>query len=293
MSHHSNAERGLGDMQVVILAGGFGTRLAEKTDELPKPMVEVGGKPILWHILKIYSHHGFNNFVIACGYKAEAIKRFFLEYRDRTSDLFIDYPRNSVERIDHPGTIDPWRIGLIDTGPETLTGGRLKRLAPHLGSRTFLMTYGDGVSDVDLQSLVAFHRSHGKLATFTAVHPPPRFGLPEIDEQGCVRAFAEKPATAGEWINGGFFILEPGVMDYIENDATSFETDSLAALARDGQLMAYRHEGFWHPMDTLRDLRNLNRMWTSNEAPWNVWSEHRSIVGRIEADRPRTRRVGS
>jgi glucose-1-phosphate cytidylyltransferase len=254
--------------RVVILAGGHGTRLAERTDEMPKPMVEVGGMPILWHILKIYSHFGFNDFLIACGYKAEVIKRFFLEYRDRACDLVIDYRRNTVHKLN--GSIEPWRIALLDTGAETLTGGRLRRVADHLRASTFLMTYGDGVADIDLPRLIAFHRDHGRLATFTAVHPPPRFGLPQLAGDRVI-AFEEKPDRGTEWINGGFFVLEPDVLDLLDGDATSFEAHTLPELARRAQLMAYRHDGFWHPMDTLRDVRSLNAMCASDSAPWRLW----------------------
>jgi glucose-1-phosphate cytidylyltransferase len=255
--------------KVVILAGGFGTRLAERTDETPKPMVEIGGRPILWHILKIYGHFGFNDFIIACGYRGEMIKRFFLEYRERTSDLVIDFSNGQVERLSE--IADPWRVALLDTGPETMTGGRVRRVRPHLGAGTFLMTYGDGVADVDLKGLVDFHRRHGKLATFTAVPSPSPFGHPSLDGDR-VASFAEKPHENGSWINGGFFALETEVIDRIDGDHVSFEIDVLPELAREGQLMAYRHEGFWHAMDTLRDVRNLNRMWEEPVTPWKVWT---------------------
>lgn len=254
---------------VVILAGGFGTRLAERTDELPKPMVEIGGRPILWHILKIYSHFGFHDFFIACGYKAAVIKRFFLEYRDQQSNLIIDYRQDTVDRVCR--RIEPWRVNLIDTGDTTNTGGRLKRLAPLLSEGTFLMTYGDGVADVDIAQLLRFHRSHGKLATVTTVHPPSRFGLPQLDGDR-VRSFEEKPNQDSEWINGGFFVLEPRVLEAISGDSASFEIEVLPKLAKDGQLMAFRHEGFWQPMDTLRDVRNLNGMWL-DRPPWKVWAD--------------------
>jgi len=257
-----------GPCKVIILAGGFGTRLAEHTDELPKPMVQVGGRPILWHILKIYSHFGFSDFLIACGYKSEIIKRFFLEYRDQMSDLVLDFTNNKIKRLD--GKIDPWRVAMIDTGSETMTGGRIKRLENHLGSGTFLMTYGDGVADVDLMALLRFHRKHGRLATFTAVRRPSQFGVPTLKGDQVVR-FAEKPAGETDWISGGFFALEPGALKYIKDDATNFELESLSRIAQDGQLMAYRHEGFWQPMDTLRDVRRLNLLWANADAPWKVW----------------------
>lgn len=257
-----------GQCKVVILAGGFGTRLAEHTDDMPKPMVQVGGKPILWHILKIYSHFNFNDFVIACGYKSEAIKRFFLEYREQKSDLVFDYANDEVMRLN--AAIEPWRVAVIDTGADTHTGGRIKRLADHLGDETFLLTYGDGVADVDINALLKFHRKHGRLATFTAVARPEPFGLPEFDGDRVIK-FAEKPANTTQWINGGFFALEPQVLHHIRGDQTSFEIEVLPRLARDGQLMAYRHRGFWHPMDTLRDVRSLNFMWANDDAKWKVW----------------------
>ncbi|MHC4949111.1 MAG: glucose-1-phosphate cytidylyltransferase [Planctomycetota bacterium] len=260
-------------MRVVILAGGLGTRLAERTDGMPKPLVEIGGMPVLWHILKIYAHHGFADFVIACGYKAQAVKRFFLEERERASDLVIDYASDHVEYLRRSDI--SWRVSLIDTGLHTATGGRLRRLRSHLADRagpgTFLMTYGDGVADVDLRRLVAFHRDHGRLATFTATHPPSNFGRPELCGDRVV-AFHEKPDDRDAWINGGFFVLEPEVLDAIAGDDTSFEHETLPRLAGEGELMAYRHDGFWQPMDTLRDVRNLNEIWQTGEAPWKVWT---------------------
>ena len=260
-----------GDCKVAILAGGFGTRLAEHTDAIPKPMVQIGGKPILWHILKIYSHFGFNDFVIACGYRAEDIKRFFIEYRQQMSDLVIDFAADRIERINPK--MEPWRVAIIDTGAQSMTGGRIRRLAGQLGRGTFLMTYGDGVANVDVDALLRFHRKHGKLATFTAVRQPSQFGVPTLRGDQAVR-FAEKQAADSDWINGGFFALEPGVMKYIPDDQTSFELDSLKHLAADGELMAYRHEGFWQPMDTLRDVRKLNSLWANADvpAPWKVWA---------------------
>lgn len=258
-----------GPCKVIILAGGFGTRLAEHTDELPKPMVQVGDHPILWHILKIYSHFGFNDFLIACGYKSELIKRFFLEYREQMSDLVFDFAGGTIDRVN--GRIDPWRVSIIDTGAESLTGGRIKRMADHVGSSTFMMTYGDGVADVNLSALLKFHKNHGKLVTFTAVKRPSQFGVPTLKGDQVIR-FAEKPAGDADWISGGFFVMELGVMKYIQGDATNFEMDSMRRLAEDGELMAYRHEGFWQPMDTLRDVRNLNSLWASNNPPWRVWS---------------------
>jgi glucose-1-phosphate cytidylyltransferase len=236
---------------------------------MPKPMVHIGGRPILWHILKIYSHHGFNDFVIACGYKSEAIKRFFLEYREQKSDLVFDYANDQITRLN--AAIEPWRVSVIDTGCETQTGGRLARLASHLAHDTFLMTYGDGVANVDLRALLKFHRAHGRLATFTAVSRPEPFGLPTFDGDR-VTSFAEKPANRTQWINGGFFALEPEVLSRIRGDKTSFEVEVLPRLAKENQLMAYRHRGFWHPMDTLRDVRSLNSLWANDDAKWKVWT---------------------
>ena len=269
MAQPPQNDHDFGPMKVVILAGGFGTRLAERTDEMPKPMVEVGGRPILWHILKIYGHFGFNDFLIACGYRGDQIKRFFLDYRQQTSDLVIDYVHDRVDRL--TPAAEPWRVALIDTGDETATGGRIKRLAEHVGDRTFLMTYGDGLADIDIHQLLAFHRNHGRLATLTVVKTPSPFGRPTLDGDR-VTAFAEKPLAPNQWISGGFFVLEPEVLSYIDDDATSFEIHSLPRLAADDQLMAYRHEGFWHPMDTLRDVRTLNRMWSQPAPPWKVWT---------------------
>lgn len=260
--------------KVVVLAGGFGTRLAEHTDETPKPLVEVGDRPILWHILKIYSHYGFDDFVIAGGYKADRIKRFFLEYREQMSDLLIDYRANTVERLSEVAghCTEPWRVAIIDTGAETMTGGRVRRLRHHVGDRTFMLTYGDGVADVDLRRLLAFHRRHGRLVTFTAVQAPSQFGCPRLAGDRVVE-FAEKPQDPDQWINGGYFVVEPEVMDHIDGDGSSFEMETLPRIAKLGQLMAYRHHGFWQPMDTLRDVRNLNRLWQQPCPPWKVWSD--------------------
>lgn len=256
-------------MKTAILAGGKGTRLVEETSVRPKPMVEIGGRPILWHILNIYSHYGFNEFVVALGYKGEYIKRYFSDYGTLSGNLTIEIGACEPIRkhdIDHP----PWKIDLVETGEETLTGGRVKRLAPYLGGGTFMLTWGDGVSDVDIERLVAFHRSHGKLATVTAVRPPARYGHMRF-EGDQVTAFEEKPQTAEGWINGAFFVLEPQIFDYIEGDNVMFEHAPLENLARDGQLMAYRHEGFWAAMDTLRDKHSLQKLWDSNRRPWVVW----------------------
>ncbi len=257
-------------MKVAILAGGLGTRLEEETTEKPKPMVEIGGKPILWHIMKHYSHHGFDDFAIALGYKAEVIKKYMVDYCSLNSNLTVNLRNGTVQR--HDGNSPNWNIDLIDTGLHTNTGGRIKRLAPYLGNETFMLTWGDGVSDLDINQLLAFHRSHGKLATLTAVHPPARFG--HLDLNGAqVTEFSEKPQTREGWINGAFFVLEPGIFDYIDSDATQWEKEPLERLAQDGQLMAYQYRGFWQCMDTLRDKRRLESLWASGNAPWKTWEE--------------------
>jgi len=254
-------------MKTVILAGGMGTRLAEETDVTPKPMVEIGGSPILWHIMKLYSTAGFNEFVVALGYRAEVVKRYFLNYYHLRNDLTI----GGDGRVEvHDGGRDDWLIHLIDTGVETQTGGRIKRLADHLRDETFMLTYGDGLADVNCSALLDFHRAHGKLATVTAVRPPARFGGLLFDGD-LVSEFTEKPQIGEGWINGGFFVLEPGVLDYIEGDESIWEREPLERLAQDGQLVAFRHDGFWQPMDTLRDVRFLEGLWQSGAVPWKLW----------------------
>jgi len=255
-------------MKAVLLAGGLGTRLSEETELRPKPMVEIGGRPILWHIMKHYAHHGFNEFVIALGYKGEVIKRYFLDDVSLHGSLSLSLGERRVER--HDAQPEDWVVHLMDTGLNTVTGGRLKRVAPMVRGGTFMMTYGDGVSDVDLTRLLEFHRAHGKLATVTAVRPPARFGLLEMEGQRVVR-FTEKPQVGEGWINGGFFVLEPAVLDYIDGDATHFEREPLERLAREGQLMAYPHDSFWQCMDTLRDKRMLDGLWEQGQAPWKSW----------------------
>lgn len=257
-------------MKVVILAGGFGTRLAEETDRIPKPMVEIGGRPILWHIMKYYSHYGFNEFFIALGYKGEVIKRYFLDYYHLNSDMTIDLATGSVQV--HHKDREEWIVHLIDTGLNTLTGGRVKRLESWLKNETFMMTYGDGVSDVDLHELLRFHRKHGRIATITAVRPPSRFGGIEFDGD-IVAKFIEKPQIGEGWINGGFMVFEPKVFEYIKGDNTSLEAHVLERLADDGQLAAYRHEGFWQCMDTIRDMRLLQSLWESGNSPWKIWDK--------------------
>ncbi|MBK1703174.1 glucose-1-phosphate cytidylyltransferase [Halochromatium glycolicum] len=256
-------------MKAVILAGGYGTRLSEETSNRPKPMVEIGGRPILWHILKIYSAHGINDFVICLGYKGYMIKEFFANYMLHMSDVHIDLSRHETHILEKGA--EPWRLTLIDTGESTMTGGRLKRVAPYLDNETFCLTYGDGLGNVDIRASIAAHRSQGVLATVTAVRPPGRFGALEIDNSGAVQRFHEKPGGDGSMINGGFFVLEPGVFDYIEDDQTVWERDPLERLTRNGELGSYRHEGFWQPMDTLRDKLALEQAWASGRAPWKVW----------------------
>ena len=255
-------------MKAVILAGGRGTRLAEETTAIPKPMVEIGGRPILWHIMKHYAAYGHTEFAIALGYRGEYIKRYVLEYSALHSDLTVEMRTGQVHTTD--GRSDDWKVALVDTGLETMTGGRIKRMAPHVGDETFMLTWGDGVSTVDLDRLLAFHRSHGRLATVTIVRPPARFGHIHIDGDA-VTAFYEKPQLEEVWINGAYFVLEPGIFDYVEGDHTEWEREPLENLARDGQLMAYRHDGFWQCMDTVRDKQLLEELWASGAAPWRVW----------------------
>jgi glucose-1-phosphate cytidylyltransferase len=255
-------------MKVVILAGGKGTRIAEETTARPKPMVEIGGRPILWHIMSIYAAHGLNDFVVACGYRGELIKEYFASFFVRHSDFTINL-KNGTRDVINAGAPD-WRVSVVDTGLDTMTGGRVRRLRPLLGDGPFMVTYGDGLGAIDLGALRAFHRAHGRLATVTAVRPPARFGNLALDADR-VREFAEKPQTGEGWINGGFFVFEPGVFDYIRDDATSLEQEPLVRLADEGQLMAFQHEGFWQPMDTVRERQLLESLWASGGAPWKVW----------------------
>ncbi|KAF0165440.1 MAG: glucose-1-phosphate cytidylyltransferase [Rhodocyclaceae bacterium] len=256
-------------MKAVILAGGLGTRIIEESHLKPKPMIEIGGKPILWHIMKIYSRYGINDFIICLGYRGYVIKEYFANYFLHMSDVTFDMAQNRMEV--HQNSAEPWRVTLVDTGPDTMTGGRLKRVRDHLDDGAFCFTYGDGVADIDIAAQLAFHRGHGKLATVTAIQPPGRYGALEIDA-GRVLSFQEKPAGDGAWINGGFFILEPRVIDFIDGDQTSWEADPLVQMAAAGELMSYQHRGFWQPMDTLRDKNHLEELWGSGRAPWRVWT---------------------
>ncbi len=256
--------------KVVILAGGLGTRLAEETvKRARKPMVEIGGRPILWHILKSYSRYGLNDFIVCLGYKGYVIKEFFSNYYLHLADVTFDIGQNSMEI--HRGRAEPWRVTLVDTGTNTMTGGRLRRVRDYLDDQPFCLTYGDGVADIDIAALLEFHAGHGRLATVTAVLPPGRFGALDMDAEGAVRGFREKPLGDGGWINGGFFVFSPKVIDYISGDDVPLEDKPLIQLAADGQLCAYLHTGFWHAMDTLRDRRQLEAMWSSGSAPWKVW----------------------
>jgi glucose-1-phosphate cytidylyltransferase len=254
-------------MKAVILAGGLGSRLSEETTVWPKPMVELGGMPVLWHIMKIYSHYGLNDFVVCLGYKGYVIKEYFANYFMHMSDITINLRNNELKV--HQSMSEPWTVTLVDTGESTMTGGRLKRVRQHIDD-TFCFTYGDGLSNVNITDLVAFHRQQGTQATLTAVQPPGRFGVIDFNEEK-VSAFHEKPSGEGGWVNGGFFVLEPEVIDTIEGDATSWEREPLEQLAQAGQLSAYKHSGFWQPMDTLRDRTYLEALWTSGNAPWKVW----------------------
>ena len=257
-------------MKVLILAGGQGSRLSEETELKPKPMVEIGEKPILWHIMKIYSHYGFNDFVILLGYKGYMIKEYFINYYKHMSDLTVDLKSNSIEFL--KSTAEPWKVTLVDTGLNTFTGGRIKRVQDYVGNETFMLTYGDGVSDMDLKSLLQFHEQHGKAVTMTSVQPEGRFGSMNISESNQVNRFQEKPKGDGSWINGGFFVCEPKVFDYIrDGDSSIFERQPLEDLAKDGELYSYKHRDFWKPMDTKRDKDQLEELISKNKAPWIKW----------------------
>lgn len=256
-------------MKVVLLAGGLGTRLSEETVLKPKPMVEIGGMPILWHIMKIYSAHGFNDFIICLGYKGYLIKEYFANYFLHKSDVTIDLSDNSVKVLDSQA--EPWKITLVDTGHDSMTGGRIKRIKQHIGNETFMITYGDGVSDVDVKKLVEFHKQNGKYCTVTSVQPSGRFGALNIDEEDKVHSFTEKPRGDGAWINGGFFVCEPQIFDFIAGDSTLWEREPMENIASAGQMVAFKHDGYWKPMDTLRDKQELEEDWVKNKAKWKVW----------------------
>ena len=257
-------------MKVVILAGGLGTRISEESHLKPKPMIEIGERPILWHIMKIYSSYGFNDFIICLGYKGYCIKEYFAHYFLHEADVTFDF-RSKNERMVHHNQAEPWTVTLVNTGVETMTGGRVKRVKEYIGNETFMLTYGDGVADINIKALVDFHKGHGKLATVSSIQPLGRFGALDIDNGNLVLGFKEKPKGDGAWINGGFFVMEPSVLDYIDNDATILEKEPLEKLAHDGQLLAFKHSGFWQPMDTLRDKNHLDDLWKSGTAPWKVW----------------------
>jgi glucose-1-phosphate cytidylyltransferase len=257
-------------MKAVILAGGYGTRISEESAIRPKPMVEIGNRPILWHIMKIYSAHGINEFIICCGYKGHMIKEYFANYYLHHADVTFDMRENRMTV--HYTKIEPWQVTLVDTGENTMTGGRIKRIQPYVGNETFCLTYGDGVSDVDIRALLAYHREQGVTVTLTAVQPPGRFGAFSLSEgQTLIESFKEKPKGDGAYINGGFFVVEPAAFDLIAGDETVWEREPLEQLAQRGQLAAYRHHGFWHPMDTLRDKNYLEGLWQSGQAPWKIW----------------------
>lgn len=258
-------------MKVVILAGGFGTRISEESHLKPKPMIEIGGKPILWHIMKIYSHYGFNDFIICCGYKQDYIKEWFANYYLHNSDITFDFSQNNKMTI-HNNVSEPWKVTLVDTGLNTMTGGRIKRIQNYINNERFMVTYGDGVADIDIDALLKFHTDNGKIATLSAVQLPGRFGLANIQNNNEVVSFVEKPiGDDGSWINGGFFVLEPEIFNYINNEQTIWEKEPLEELAAKKQLMAYKHHGFWRPMDSLRDKNVLEELWNLQKAPWKVW----------------------
>ena len=258
-------------MKAVIFAGGMGTRISEETITKPKPMIEIGGKPLLWHIMKMYSQHGINDFIICLGYRGYMIKEFFFNYHRHLSDMSINLKSGEVTILDNHVNED-WTVSLLDTGADTMTGGRLKRIAKHLGDETFCLTYGDGLSDINITKEVEFHRKHGKLATVAAVEPPGRFGVLKVNNQNIVTSFEEKPSDEFGWINGGFFVLEPGAIEYIDGDSTSWENEPLSNIVKDGQLASFIHKGFWKPCDTLRDKRQLDSLWEKGVAPWCTWN---------------------
>lgn len=256
-------------MKVVILAGGLGTRLSEETDIKPKPMVEIGGKPILWHIMKIYSHYGFNEFIICCGYKGHVIKEYFSNFFLHNSDITFDFKKNKMNV--HSTAVENWKITLVDTGKDSMTGGRIKRIEKYIDNSTFMLTYGDGVSNIDIKKLLAFHKKNKKSVTVTAVQPESRFGVLDINSKDEVQSFMEKPKGESGWINGGFFVCEPDIFKYIKGDETIWEREPLEMIAKRKQLSAYKHDGFWKPMDSLKDKQDLNKYWDTNKAEWKIW----------------------
>lgn len=257
-------------MKVVLLAGGFGTRISEESHLKPKPMVEIGDMPILWHVMKIYSRYGFNDFIICCGYKGYVIKEYFADYYLHRSDVTFDFAQEN-KMIVHNNVAEPWRVTLVDTGLHTMTGGRVKRVQKYIGDEPFMLTYGDGLSNINIKELVEFHKAHGKLATVTAVQPSGKFGALDLSDADVVNSFQEKPKGDGSWVNGGFFVMQPEVLDYIQGDDIILEREPLEGLASAKQLVAYKHEGFWQPMDTLKDRTNLEEQWATGSAPWKVW----------------------
>lgn len=257
-------------MKAVILAGGFGTRISEESHLKPKPMIEIGGRPILWHIMKIYSHYGFNDFVICLGYKGYSIKEYFAHYFLHESDVTFDF-MDENRQIIHQHSAEPWKVTLVNTGIETMTGGRVKRIQPYIGKEPFLLTYGDGVADINIADLLKYHKNHGKLATVTSTQPGGRFGALDLSEDNLVHGFQEKPKGDGSWINAGFFVMQPEVFDYLKDDNTVLEKEPLEELSKIGELVAFKHFGFWQPMDTLRDKNHLEELWTGGKAPWKLW----------------------
>jgi glucose-1-phosphate cytidylyltransferase len=257
-------------MKVVILAGGYGTRISEESHLIPKPMVEIGGMPILWHIMKIYSHYGYNDFIVCCGYKQHVIKEYFADYFLYNSDVTFDFTNNGEMSV-HSNESEPWKVTLVNTGLDTMTGGRIKRVQKYIGDQPFMLTYGDGVANVDISAVVDFHKSHGHIATLTAVNIGQRFGVLDINEEGVISAFREKSPLDGGRVNAGFMVLEPKVFDFIKDDTTAFEKEPLETCASLGELDAYEHNGFWKPMDTLREKNQLDEMWNDNKAPWKIW----------------------
>lgn len=257
-------------MKAVILAGGFGTRISEESHLKPKPMIEIGGRPILWHIMKIYSHYGINDFVICLGYKGYSIKEYFAHYFLHESDVTFDF-RDENRQIIHQHSAEPWKVTLVNTGIETMTGGRVKRIQDYIGKEPFMLTYGDGVADINIAELLKYHKNHGKLATVTSTQPGGRFGALDLSEDNLVQGFQEKPKGDGSWINAGFFVMQPEVFDYLKDDNTVLEKEPLEELSKVGELAAFKHFGFWQPMDTLRDKNHLEELWKTDEAPWKVW----------------------